>query len=257
MEGFQREVHTVNGVKIVMYVAGEGQPLLFLHGAGTFHGFEFARKWTRNFRVMLPYHPGFGESDDCPEMGDIHDYVMHYVDLLDALAIEKVNLVGFSLGGFLAARFASEHSHRVIKLALVGPAGLRDRENPMTDVLAVPPDQLPGLLVENFEVLKPYLPTEPDLDFIADRYRESTTVARLIWDRPWDPKLPRQLHRVKMPTLLLWGENDKLIPSQQVNLWKRFIPNADIQLVSGAGHLVLDEKPEAVDAIATFLTRSA
>jgi len=156
MEGFQREVHTVNGVKIVMYVAGEGQPLLFLHGAGTFHGFEFARKWTRNFRVMLPYHPGFGESDDCPEMGDIHDYVMHYVDLLDALAIEKVNLVGFSLGGFLAARFASEHSHRVIKLALVGPAGLRDRENPMTDVLAVPPDQLPGLLVENFEVLKPY-----------------------------------------------------------------------------------------------------
>src|SRR5262249_25615624 len=113
MAEFQREVHTVNGVKIVMYTAGKGQPLLFLHGAGTVHGFEFAEKWTKTFRVMVPFHPGFGESDDDPAMLDMHDYVMHYVELLDMLGIAKVNLVGFSLGGYLAARFATEHGHRV------------------------------------------------------------------------------------------------------------------------------------------------
>jgi pimeloyl-ACP methyl ester carboxylesterase len=145
--------------------------------------------------VCAPYHPGFGESDDAPTMLDIHDYVMHYVDLLDALGIEKVNLVGFSLGGGIAARFATEHSHRVIKLALVGPAGLRDKEHPTTDVMALPPEQLPALLVSNFEVIKRHLPEKPDLDFMAARYREATTVARLFWERPWDRKLPRQLHR--------------------------------------------------------------
>lgn len=254
MVSFQREVHTVNGVKIVMYSAGEGQPLLFLHGAGTFHGFEFAKKWAKNFRVLVPYHPGFGESDDDPAMLEIHDYVMHYVELLDLLGIEKVNLVGFSLGGCLAARFATEHSHRVIKLALIGPAGLRSKEHPTTDVLAVPPEQLPGLLVSNFDVIKPHLPEKPDAEFAAARYREATTVARLLWERPWDRVLPRHLHRLKMPTLLLWGEEDKIIPAQQSKQWKTLVPNADIVIVKGAGHLVLDEKPEAATAVGNFLS---
>jgi pimeloyl-ACP methyl ester carboxylesterase len=253
MTEFQREVHTVNGVKIVMYTAGKGQPLLFLHGAGTFHGFEFAEKWTKSFRVMVPFHPGFGESDDDPAMLDMHDYVMHYIELLDMLGIEKVNLVGFSLGGYLAARIASEHGHRIIKLALIGPAGLRDKEHPTMDVLAVPPEQVPALLVANFDVIKRHLPAQPDPDFMAARYREATTVARLLWERPWDRKLPRYLHRLKMPTLLLWGEEDKLIPAAQAKLWKTFVPNADIQIVKGAGHLVLDEKPEAVTAVERFL----
>ncbi|MBV9561372.1 MAG: alpha/beta fold hydrolase [Bradyrhizobium sp.] len=237
-----------------MYAAGSGQPLLFLHGAGTFHGFEFAGKWTENFRVLVPYHPGFGESDDDPTMLDMHDYVMHYVELLDTLGIEKVNLVGFSLGGYLAARFAIEHRERVIKLALIGPAGLRDKDNPPADVLALSPEQLPPLLVSNFDVIKPHLPVQPDLDFIADRYREMTTVARLLWEKPWDRKLPRHLHRLKMPTLLLWGEEDKIIPSAQAKLWKSLIPAADVEIVGGAGHLVLDEKPEAVTSIARFLS---
>jgi pimeloyl-ACP methyl ester carboxylesterase len=253
MVKFQRETHTVNGVNIVMYTAGKGEPLLFLHGAGTFHGFEFAGQWANKFRVLVPYHPGFGESDDDPTMLDMHDYVMHYVALLDKLGIDQVNLVGFSLGGYLAARFATEHNQRVKKLVLVGPAGLRDKEHPAVDVLAVPPEQLPGLLVSNFEVLKPHLPEKPDIDFMAARYREATTVARLLWERPWDAKLPRHLHRLKMPTLLLWGKDDKIIPAQQAKTWKQLVPDAEVAIFDGAGHLVLDEKPEAVTAVAQFL----
>jgi pimeloyl-ACP methyl ester carboxylesterase len=251
---FKREEHTINGVKIVMRTAGEGEPLLFIHGAGTFHGFQFAEKWTRQFRVLLPFHPGFGESDDDASMLDMHDYVMHYVELLDQLKLEKVKLVGFSLGGGLAARLAAEHNHRFSKLVLVAPAGLRDRENPTLDVLSLSPEEVPALLVSNFDVIKKHLPSAPDPDFAAARYREATTVARLLWERPWDRKLPRLLGRLKMPTLLLWGADDRLVPAAQASTWKSFIRDAEVSIVKGAGHLVLDESDAAVETVERFLS---
>jgi pimeloyl-ACP methyl ester carboxylesterase len=253
MTEFERETRTVNGVKTVMLTAGRGEPLVFLHGAGTFHGFEFAKPWAEKFRVVIPFHPGFGESGDDPAMTDLHDYVMHYLELFDVLGLDKVHLVGFSLGGYLAAKFAMEHGHRIRRLVLVGPAGLRDDKHPTADVLALPGEQIPAMLVKNFEVIRPHLPTKPDLDFMGDRYREMTTVARLLWERPWDPKMPRYLHRLTMPTLLVWGEDDALIPFQQAETWRKFIPNADIKIFKNAGHLVLDEARDAVTAVRDFL----
>ena len=206
------------------------------------------------FRVIIPFHPGFAESGDDPALSDMHDYVMHYLDLFDALGIDKLRLVGFSLGGLLAAKFAVEHGHRVERLVLVGPAGLRGETRPTGDVLSLPPEQIPAMLVTNFDVIKPYLPEKPDLDFMGDRYREGGTLARLLWEHPYDTKLPRYLHRLTMPTLLVWGEDDRLIPVQQAEIWRRFIPKADIKIFKGAGHLVLDEKREAVDAVQQFLS---
>jgi pimeloyl-ACP methyl ester carboxylesterase len=251
---FERQVYTVNGVKTVVLAAGRGEPLVFLHGAGLWHGINFALPWTEKFRVIVPFHPGFGESDDDPAMTDMHDYVMHYLDLFEALGVDEVRLVGFSLGGLLAAKFAVEHGDRVHRLVLVGPAGLRDKAHPAADLFRVPPEQIPPMLVTNFEVIKPYPPEKPDLDFVGERYREAATLARLLWEHPWDAKLPRYLHRLTMPTLLVWGEDDRLIPVQQAELWRRFIPKADIQIFKGAGHLVLDEKRKAVDAVQRFLS---
>ena len=138
---FKRETHTINGVKTVVLTAGKGEPLVFLHGAGIWHGINFALPWTEKFRVIVPFHPGFGESGDDPAMNDLHDYVMHYLDLFDALGIAKTRLVGFSLGGWLAAKFAVAHGDRVERLVLVGPAGLRGKEQPKGDVLSLPPEQ--------------------------------------------------------------------------------------------------------------------
>jgi pimeloyl-ACP methyl ester carboxylesterase len=179
---------------------------------------------------------------------------MHYLGVFDALAIDKFRLVGFSLGGWLAAKFAVEHGHRVERLVLVGPAGLRGKEKPKGDFFTLPPEQIPSLLVSNFETIKPYLPDNPnDLDFIGARYREGGTLARLLWEHPYDTKLPRYLHRLTMPTLLVWGEEDRLLPVQNADLWRQFLPKADIQIFKGAGHLVLDERREAVDAVQRFL----
>ena len=252
---FKRETHTVNGVKTIVLAAGSGASLVFLHGAGIWHGINFAVPWTQKFRVIVPIHPGFGEADDEPAMSDLHDYVMHYLDLFDALGIDKFRLVGFSLGGWLAAKFAVEHRHRVERLVLVGPAGLRGKEQPRGDLFTIPPEQIPSLLVSNFDVIKPFLPARPnDIDFMGDRYRDAGTLARLLWEHPHDRKLPRYLHRLTMPTLLMWGEDDKLLPVRNAELWRHHLPKAQFQTYKGAGHLVLDEKREAVDAVQLFLS---
>ena len=253
MSRFTRTTHDVNGVKTVVYTAGSGDPLVLFHGAGTADGFDFLEPLSDRFRVIAPYHPGWGESDDDPSYTDLHDYVLHYLELFDVLGIDRFNLVGLSMGGHLAARFAIEHSKRLMKLILVSPAGLDVPEHPALDIIATPADQLLPMLVHRFDVLKKKLPENPGVDFIADRYRESTTYARLFWERPFDRKLPRYLHRIKVPTLLLWGEHDRVMPVQHLDVWRRLLPQAEAQVISGAGHIVQLDKPETVETMARFL----
>ena len=235
--------------------AGQGEPLVFLHGAGTWHGFAFALPWARNIRVVIPFHPGFAESGDDPGLSDMHDYVLHYLDLFDALGIDKFRLVGFSLGGLLAAKFAVEHGHRVERLVLVGPAGLRGKERPTWDVLSLPPDKIPSMLVTNFDVIKPYLPEGP---WISISW--VTVIAKAARSRGFCgstltiSNCTGYLHRLTMPTLLVWGEDDRSHPGPARRHLARVHPKADIQIFKGAGHLVLDEKREAVDAVQRFLS---
>jgi len=89
---FRREKLKVNGVDVIMLTAGSGEPLLFFHGAGTWHGFDFALPWASRFQVMIPYHPGWGESADAPEMTTPDDYALHYLELIDQLK-QRVTIV--------------------------------------------------------------------------------------------------------------------------------------------------------------------
>jgi len=253
MSKFVREVLTIDGVKTVVHTAGKGEPLVLFHGAGTVDGFDFAEAWADRYQVIVPYHPGFGESEDDPTFTDIHDYVMYYLELFDALKVDTMNLVGLSMGGYLAAKFASEHGQRIKKLVLIAPYGLSVPEHPTADIIAIPGEEIVPMLVSNFDVLKKKLPEKPDGDFIATRYREATSFARMFWEHPTDPKFPRYLHRVKMPTLIVWGDEDRLMPVQQAQSWRKLIPNSEVMIVKGAGHIVQLDKPETVDAIGRFL----
>ncbi|MEP7354236.1 MAG: alpha/beta hydrolase [Acidobacteriota bacterium] len=256
MANFEKQSLKVNGVDVVMLTAGHGPPLLHLHGAGTWHGFDFALRWADTHRVMIPYHPGLGESGDCPEMTCPHDYVMHYLELIDQLKLDTVDLVGMSMGGRLAATFASEHPRRVRRLVLVAPAGLDVAGYSMPDFSQIPPQEVPSYLIHDVSVIAPYLANAGTDQWNAARTRENATFFRLLQGGLIEstPEFSRWLHRLTMPTMLIWGENDRTLPIQQADRWVQAIPGIQFKRIPEAGHLVMDEKPEAVELIGQFLS---
>ena len=203
-----------------MQIAGEGDPLVFLHGAGTVTGFDALLPLAERFRLIVPFHPGFGPSADDTTVDDIHDYRRHYLDLFDELGLEEMALAGHSLGGWLAANFAADHAERVTRLVLAAPFGhaastsIRRPTSSRSPATSCAP-----YLTADLSIFEGHVPMPPTPEFLADRYRESTSAARLMWTRPYDLKLHRWLHRLTMPTLLLWGDADRLIPVEQAPVW--------------------------------------
>lgn len=255
-KGFDRDEYNINGVKTVVYSAGRGQPVVYFHGGGTFHGIDFAHDWTDRFRVICPFHPGFGESGDATSIHSFNDYLLHYLDLFDRLGLKEFDLVGISLGGWLAAEFAVAHGQRLRKLVLLAPAGLNDPEHPPLDFSAVPPEEVLNYLVNDFEVLKPHLP-ENDQEaeaFAADRMREGQMFGRVAPQGPQNPGLEHWLHRVTIPTLLIWGTEDKVLPAGKADKWMRLLPDARLELLDGIGHLILDESAAARKMIGDFVS---
>jgi len=253
MSKFARRTLSVNGIDTVVLTAGRGTPLVYFHGAGTVTRFDFAEPWTRDFQVIVPFHPGFGESADDPAVTEIHDYVLHYLDLFAALKLARVRVVGQSMGGFIAAKLACEHGALVERLALVCPIGIPTPGIATTDFLKVPPEQLPALLAVDPQTVIKHLPKgAPGEAFVAERVKETQTATRLLGVASYDAKLPRWLHRISMPTLLVWGKQDRLTPTAQHKHWAKLLPKAEAKLFDG-GHLVLDESAAAVAAIQEFM----
>jgi pimeloyl-ACP methyl ester carboxylesterase len=253
MATFSEERLTIRGVDTVVLTAGAGEPLVFFHGAGTVTGFDALLPLAERYRLVVPYHPGFGPSADDTSVDEIHDYRRHYLDLLDELGIGEFALVGQSMGGWLAANVAVDHTERVRRLVLAAPVGLRVDEHPTTDIFSIPGEEVLGYLTADMSVFDGHVPVPPTPEFLADRYRETTSAARLLWERPYDLKLHRWLHRLTMPTLILWGDADRLVPHEQAPYWAELIPGAEVKVLPGVGHLIFDESREAVDAIGAFV----
>ena len=254
-KGFDRNEYTVNSVKTVVYSAGVGRPVVYWHGAGTFSGIDFARDWTKRFRVILPFHPGYGESGDSPAIGSINDMLLHYLDLFHKLKLTQFDLIGISLGGWMAAEFAVAHGHMLRKLVLLAPAGLRDPEFPFPDLSKIQPGEIFSYLVHDLKVLRPYLPEggADAAELAARMLRESQNTGKIATSGPFNPRLELWLHRVTMPTLLLWPKLDRLLPVGLAAKWMKFLPNARLEVIDNAGHLVLDESKRACKLVGEFL----
>ena len=249
-EGFERWEYQIAGVSTVVYTIGEGAPVMYWHGGGTWHGFAWAREWKNRFKVILPYHPGFGESGEAPDIGSMDDFVMHYIELCDAMNLSNFALVGTSFGGYMATAFAITHPRRVSKLALVAPGGISSPDFPMGNFRAVPPEKLAELFVVDKRVVAEFLPDRwneriaREGQYAGKGFGPSTTSG---------PKLLKHIARVKMPTLVIWGSEDKVLPVGLAGLWAKAIPHASIKIIENAGHLLLDESKAARDAVRAFL----
>lgn len=231
---------------------GEGAPVLFLHGSH-FPGvwLEFHDRLAARADVVYPVHPGFEEGEPPDWLGGFDDLVLLYRDLLDALEIERAHVVGWALGGWLAAEFAVFCPHRLASLTLVSPLGLRVEGAPVADYLVGDPAGLGDLLFNG--------PDEalPDLDEPAEfarYYGEMGVTARLIWERRYDLKLERRLPRVRARTLLLWGGDDRVVPAAHAARWSELMPGARTETVSGAGHALLVQRPEVADVVAEHVS---
>jgi pimeloyl-ACP methyl ester carboxylesterase len=255
--GFERIVHRIEGIEAVTYAIGpddgSAPPLVYFHGGGTFHGFEWARGLANEFRVYCPYHPGFGESGDAGFKG-IGDYVAHYELLFPALGLDTFNLCGASMGGHMAARYAGANPGDIDKLVLVSPAGLHSATAPIPDWTKIAPADIPAMFVADPLWVAPFWPSTPSDEWVALRQREqAAAMASREDEHESDRALRRGLKDFDRPTLLLWGENDRVVALDHAAEWRVALPHAMLEVIPGGSHLLLDEFPEAVEALRRFL----
>ena len=232
--------------------AGAERPILFLHGGGGFNAQQpFVGPLGEKRRLVAPSHPGFGQSS-LPEWLDSVDDIAHlYLELMDVLKLDRADLVGCSIGGWIAAEMATKAPERFSRLVLVGPVGIKvgppDKLD-IPDIFAKPQDEVLKLTYHDPERMKPDTAKMTD-DELAAMFRARETLALLTWE-PWmhNPKLKRRLHRIKSPTLFIRGESDGLVSHDYVEAYAGFLPNARTQTIKAAGHAPQLEQPEAFTA---------
>jgi len=234
---------------------GKGAPLLFLPDAQIGAAWlPFHDKLAERFDVIVAEHPGYGGGDAPPWLEKVSDLANFYLDALAALDLRGVNLAGAALGGWIAAELATRNTARLASLILIDPWGLRVDGAPGIDVFASNDEQsVRDLFADSNEadasVARILAPEGEDA-----LLKGKMTTAMLAWQpRLHDPLLGKWLHRIDVPTLILWGAGDKVLPTAYGAAWQKAIPNATLSTVAGAGHVPHVEKPaETAAAIANF-----
>jgi pimeloyl-ACP methyl ester carboxylesterase len=238
---------------------GEGPATLYLHGAGlTRMWLPFYEGLAQSVDLIAPEHPGFGETEMPEWLDGLDDLVIHYDALLDALELERVHLVGYSLGGWIAAELAVFYPRRLESLTLITPIGLRIPGKPLGDVFAMDPETLFMTMFNDPTNAAQILPDIENLDEIEHQFGEAATLARLAWNPRFDPKLERRLARVACPTLIARAQHDRLVPDEMAERYAELIDGARIETVPGTGHALVIEQPEkTADVIVTFIQETA
>jgi pimeloyl-ACP methyl ester carboxylesterase len=235
---------------------GEGPPLLYMHNMmAEFDWFPFMERLAENHRVIAPIFPGFRESTGLEHIDDPTDTVVYHNDLLDALGVDSAIVMGHELGGMFAAEFAALSPQRVEKLVLIDAYGLWIEETPVPDYFATPRRDLPGLMWHDpsSEIAQNYNPPTRDPEINIQRTRAQTSGSRFLWQFP-DRGLSKRIHRVKAPTLIVWGEDDGQIPPAYAELFHSMIAGSEVAMIKDAGNLPQIEQVDAfMEAVNRFL----
>jgi pimeloyl-ACP methyl ester carboxylesterase len=247
----------INEVSLELLTAGNGPLLLFLHGGDYFAQHqEFFEKLAEHWRVVVPRHPGFGNSERPEGFRTIHDLAYLYLGLLERHDFGKATLAGASLGGWIALEMCVRCLERIDRLVLIDSVGVKfggreDRD--IADIYALPSEELlrrnffdPGQIVPDYARL-----SDDELSAIA---RDRQATALYGW-RPYmhNPGLRQWLHRVRVPALVIWGESDGIVAPDYGEKLSLSLPNARFELIARAGHYPHTERPgEVAEAIGRF-----
>jgi pimeloyl-ACP methyl ester carboxylesterase len=243
----------VAGVPLEIVEAGNGQPLLFLHGGHPSGRLDPQARMIEalgeKLRFIAPTHPGFGATAAPPQLTNIDDLAYLYLDLLEAMNLRDVVLTGASIGGWIAAEMAVKTTERISHLVLIDAVGIKpgDRESrDIADIYAMTENQLAEIAyADPLRMARdPKSLPEEELILMA-RSRETT--GRYAWS-PYmhNPKLKGRLHRIRVPALVLWGAADRIVKPDYGRSYAAAIPDARFVAIENAGHFPHLEQPNAV-----------
>jgi pimeloyl-ACP methyl ester carboxylesterase len=238
----------VSGMNIELERRGQGKPLLLFYDEEALElEAPFLDDLARDYELLIPSPPGFGTSDRPDWITNVDDIAYVYLDLVEQLQLAKAPVLGFSLGGWIAAEMATKDCSFISKLVLVAPYGIKvggptDRD--IQDIWSLDPQELMARKWFDPANGKRDYPAMPE-DKLAVIARNSESFARFCWE-PYmhNPKLKHRLHRIKAPTLLIWGENDGIVTPDYGAAYRQLIPGAQLKLVPEAGHLPQLEQPQ-------------
>jgi pimeloyl-ACP methyl ester carboxylesterase len=256
---YVEEMVTISGTQIRVLRGGpaDAPPLVFLHGAGGHTGWmAFLDELARDHAVYAPEHPGFGRSDDPAWLDEIGDLAYFYLDFLETLGLDRVHLVGTSFGGWIAAELAVRSQARLASLTLVGAVGITANAKPVDDLFRLSTEENLRRLYADPERAARRLADMAGID-MAVAAKNRATVARIAYrPRYHNPSLAKWLHRIAVPTLLIWGDKDGLVPVEFGEAYRGLIPGSRLVVLDNAGHAPFDEQKDAfLAAFRDFATR--
>lgn len=238
----------VNGLKLRVLEGGEGEPVLYLHGAGGANWYPLLETLAQTRHVIAPEHPGFGRSQIPDWMMSVGDLAFFYLDLLEARDLDEVHLVGHSLGGWTAAEIAIRNTARLKSVSLLSPAGVRSPEVPFGDIFLWPPEEHAkrSYFDQKLAAARIALLATADTDIAL---QNRAAAARLAWNpRLNNPQLTYWLHRIDVPTLFVWGKEDEICPFACAEPYMKPIKNAELYALAETGHALHTERRKEVAA---------
>lgn len=250
---------TTRGVAVRTLRGGRGPQLIFLHGAGGRPVWlPFFDKLAQRYEVLVPEHPGFGASDNPAWIRNVSDLAMYYLDLLDAAYTAPVHVIGHSLGGWTATEAAVRNCTRIASLTLLAPAGIRVKGHPPGDNFIWSPEEAVRNRFHDQSLAEAALKAPPPTDEQLDEQMQtSLSAVKFGWEPRWfNPDLEKWLHRITVPTQVVWGREDKLLPSVYAQRWGERVKGAEVTMIDGCGHSPHIEKVDRVaEKVLAFLDR--
>jgi pimeloyl-ACP methyl ester carboxylesterase len=244
----------VVGTTLRYQEAGSGPPVLFLHGAAGPGWTPLHEALSARHRVIAPEHPGFGRSAIPDWMMGMSDLAFFYLDALRAFDLRGVHLVGHCVGGWAAAEVAVRSTGRLGSLALLAPAGVEAPEAPFDDIFVWSADEFARRHFHQPALAESWQQEQARLE-IDITLQNRTGLARLAWNpRLCNPQLVYWLHRINVPTLLVWGDNDRVVPPACHRAYLREIKGTTLSTLPNTGHaLTIEHAGEVAARLSSFI----